>query len=119
MSSSFHSCRLHQHCVPVQACQGMLCKADTYTMMCTFYCRRLAEFEESGHKKCVLHKARAKRVEPLLREINPAAFSSLYKSLQLEVASAYREIMEIKFDEGRPFEKVLLFGPCSDTTWLL
>ena len=67
-------------------------------------CRWLADFEDDIHKKCVLHKARAKRVKPLLPLVK--SNDQLYKILQLEIGNALREIVELKFEEGRPFEKV-------------
>ncbi len=30
----------------------------------------------------------------------------LHKTLQLDIGNALREIVELKFEEGRPFEKV-------------
>ena len=69
-------------------------------------CRVLADFETDGHKKCVLHKARAKRVEPLMRQLNRQAWPDAYRALLLDIAGAYREIADIKFEEKRPHEKV-------------
>ncbi|KAK9829260.1 hypothetical protein WJX72_004839 [[Myrmecia] bisecta] len=66
----------------------------------------LAEFEPDVHHKCILHKARCKRVEPVLAQLNEAAFPGLCWSMRLEVANAYKEIMELKHEAGRPFPKV-------------
>ena len=54
----------------------------------------------------MLQKARAKRVEPLLQQVDPQQHAQAYKTLQLDIGNAYREITELKFEEGRPFEKV-------------
>lgn len=70
--------------------------------------RDLVEFERDDHKQCVMHKTRAGRLEPLVKVLSPEAFPSLYWSLRMEVASAYREIMLIKEDHKRPYGKVLL-----------
>jgi hypothetical protein len=69
-------------------------------------CRWLADFETDNHKKCVLHKARAKRVEPLLKKFDRSESPDVYKTLQLDVGNSYKEITEIKFEMGRPFDKV-------------
>ena len=71
-------------------------------------CRWLADFEGDTHKKCVLHKARANRVKPLLPIVK--GNEELYKQLQLDCGNALREITELKFEENRPFEKVQ--APC-------
>ena len=69
-------------------------------------CRWLADFEADKHKKCVLHKARAKRVEELLKQLQQKAWPDIYRALQLDIGNAYREITEIKFEEGRAHDKV-------------
>ena len=70
--------------------------------------RWLAEFETHPHTKCVLLKTRAKRVEALLHELKPQDNPQAYRALQYEIGNAYREITDIKFEEGRSFEKVNL-----------
>ena len=70
------------------------------------HCRDLTEFEPDEHRKCVMHKARATLLEPAAEQINPTAFPSVYWSLRLEAANAYRDIMLIKELAKRPFPKV-------------
>lgn len=69
-------------------------------------CRWLADFEQDKHKKCVLHKTRAKRVESVLKQLNREAWTDVYRALQLDVGNSYKEIAEIKFEDGRSHEKV-------------
>ena len=76
-------------------------------------CRWLADFEDDTHKKCVLHKARANRVKPLLPRVKDN--EELYKTLQLDCGNALREITELKFEENRPFEKVQHVCLCKHT----
>lgn len=45
-------------------------------------------------------------MQPLLKRVREQDNVQLYKTLQLDIGNAYREITEIKFEEGRPFEKV-------------
>ena len=78
---------------------------DMYDMACAC-ARDLVEFEEDDHKQCVMHKTRGGRLEPLIKALNPAVHPSMYWSLRMEVASAYREIMLIKEEHRRPYGKV-------------
>lgn len=77
--------------------------------------RWLADFEEDRHKKCVLQKARAKRVEAVLQAVSREKNPQAYRTLQLDIGNAYREITEIKFEDARPFEKVGLHGKNSNS----
>ena len=72
--------------------------------------RDVAEFETDDHKQCVMHKTRATKLEPLVQVLSPTAFPSLYWSLRMEIASAYREIMLIKEEHKRPYGKVWAIG---------
>lgn len=69
-------------------------------------CRWLADFIPDKHQKCVLHKQRAKRVATLLPNIDKESHLEAYKTIHLDIANAYKEIAEIKFDEGRDHNKV-------------
>jgi len=42
----------------------------------------------------------------LLSRFQPSDNPDVYKTLQLDVGNAYKEITEIKFEMGRPFDKV-------------
>lgn len=70
-------------------------------------CRRcLADFEPDLHRKAVMHKCRAKPLEPLEGELNTQHFMGLTRSISLELGNIHREIMEIKELEDRNSPKV-------------
>lgn len=89
-------------------------------------CRDLVEFESDEHKQCVMHKARATKLEPLVEVLSARAYPSLYWSLRMEIANAYREIMLVKEDHKRPHSKVRhcqsvcssIPGPLAGATWV-
>ena len=68
--------------------------------------RCLAGFEADPHRSCVMHRARAKPLEPLSTSLNPQYFLGLQRSVNLELGNIYRTIMELKEAEGRPAGKV-------------
>ena len=72
--------------------------------------KNLAEFEPDVHRRCVLHRLRARLLEPLLQALNPKVFKNLVQSVQLEAADAYSSILDIKLAAGRPAAKVRRAG---------
>ena len=72
--------------------------------------KNLAEFEPDVHRQCVLHRLRARLLEPLLPALNPKVFKNLVQSVQLEAADAYSSILDIKLAAGRPAAKVRRAG---------
>ena len=68
--------------------------------------RCLAAFEPDPHRSSVMHKCRAKLLEPLSGLLNTHHFPGLSRSIDLEVAHVYREIVDIKDGAGRKDAKV-------------
>lgn len=71
-------------------------------------CRWLADFQVDKHRQCVLHKIRGKRIKSLLDELRQHHATALVRPLQLDAGSAYREIADIKYEDGRAHDKVAL-----------
>lgn len=81
--------------------------------------RNLAACETDTHNQCVLEKQRAKRVETVLEALSKAnarKYIALYRAVQAEIADAYRQLAEIKHNEGRPYPKVRLQQGCPCAT---
>ena len=68
--------------------------------------KQLAPFEADLHRKCVLHRHRAKALEPLLESLNAEVFENLVHSIHLELAETYRAILELKLAGKRPPRKL-------------
>ncbi|UPQ98565.1 KIF1-binding protein [Chloropicon primus] len=83
------------------------------TMEVSALYRALATFETDGHRACVMHRKRSKRIEVVLEDLNPKYFPSVWKSGLLELADIYREIMEVKSSVNRPAGKVYKAGAAS------
>jgi hypothetical protein len=74
-----------------------------------FGIRNLAGCEPDIHNQCVLQKQRAKRMETLLEALTPPDSPKklmLFRAVQVDIADAYRQITELKHNEGRPYPKV-------------
>ena len=50
----------------------------------------MADFITDKHQKCVLHRQRAKRLRPLIEEIDKDEFLDAYKTLHLDVGNAFK-----------------------------
>ena len=70
----------------------------------------LAEFEPDPHRRCVMHRMRAKRIEGIITGMNEKYFGNVWKSARLELADVYREIMETKEGASRPHAKIYKAG---------
>eukprot|EP00798_Chlamydomonas_sp_ICE-L_P016054 gene16054-22191_t len=58
--------------------------------------RCLAGFESDTHRQVLMHKQRAKLLEPVYRSLNQEYFMTQVRSMTLELGNIYREIMEVK-----------------------
>jgi len=72
--------------------------------------KHVSHFESDSHRQCVMHRKRAKPLEPILETLNPKAFEALWKQIHYELGDSYRAIMEIKKDNRRPFKKMEAVG---------
>jgi len=72
--------------------------------------RCLAGFEPDMHRRVLMHKQRASRLEPLHGALNPEFFLGLVRSVDLELGNVYREIMELREEEGQGPAKVSAAG---------
>ena len=72
--------------------------------------KQLVPFEADLHRKCVLHRHRAKALEPLLESLNAEVFENLVHSIHLELAETYRAILELKLAGKRPRRKLQSAG---------
>lgn len=68
--------------------------------------RCLAGFEAQPHKRCVLHRNRAKLLQGLEGQLSPTHYPGLSRSISLELGNIYREIGDIKAAAGREPDKV-------------
>eukprot|EP00878_Enallax_costatus_P016466 GHUV01017272.1.p1 GENE.GHUV01017272.1~~GHUV01017272.1.p1 ORF type:complete len:553 (+),score=189.00 GHUV01017272.1:136-1794(+) len=68
--------------------------------------RCLAGFESDPHKRCVMHRNRAKLLQDLEGELSPTHYPGLSRSISLELGNIYREIGDIKAAAGRQPDKV-------------
>lgn len=69
-------------------------------------CRCLAGFEPNPHKRCVMHRKRAKLLQGLEGQLSPAHYPGLSRSISLELGNIFREISDIKAAAGREPDKV-------------
>ncbi|KAF6260962.1 KIF-1 binding protein [Scenedesmus sp. NREL 46B-D3] len=68
--------------------------------------RCLAGFEADPHKRCVLHRSRAKLLQPLEGQLSQQHYPGLARSISLELGNVFREIGDIKTAAGREPDKV-------------
>jgi hypothetical protein len=68
--------------------------------------RCLAGFEQDAHRACVMHRSRAKALEPLCGQLNAQHFLGLVRSISLELGHVYRRLAEIREVSGREGGKV-------------
>jgi hypothetical protein len=69
-------------------------------------CRCLAGFETDVHKRCVMHRSRAKLLQPLEGQLSQQHYPGLSRSISLELGNIFREIGDIKAAAGREPDKV-------------
>jgi hypothetical protein len=74
--------------------------------MRSWCCRCLAGFESDPHKRCVMHRARAKLLQPLEGQLSPTHYPGLSRSISLELGNISREVADIKAAAGREPDKV-------------
>lgn len=82
---------MHARCTPVAAAAGPRC---------------LAGFESDPHKRCVMHRSRAKLLAPLEGGLSPTHYPGLSRSISLELGHIFREIGDIKAAAARQQDKV-------------
>jgi len=58
--------------------------------------RMLAFWEKSPQRALAMHKRRAGFLEPVVEQINPRAYDTLWKQVTFELGEIYREMMDIK-----------------------
>lgn len=103
-----------RHSLDFYQLDGWVTEHINITMELSNMYRCLAGFESDPHRKCVMHKHRAKLLEPLLAAgLNAQHYLGQIRSLNLELGNIYRTIMEIKDREGREADKVSAAGATS------
>jgi hypothetical protein len=60
-----------------------------------------------------MHRQRIKGLEKVAEDMNQKLYMPLFRSVQIEMANAFREIVDIKANEGREPSKV---PPSSSTS---
>jgi hypothetical protein len=83
--------------------------------------RCLAGFEVDPHKRCVMHRSRAKLLQPLEGQLSQQHYPGLSRSISLELGNIFREVGDIKAAAGREPDKVRGVGHAASTVedrWL-
>ncbi|WIA28810.1 hypothetical protein OEZ86_011339 [Tetradesmus obliquus] len=81
--------------------------------------RCLAGFEADAHKRCVMHRSRAKLLQPLEGQLSQQHYPGLSRSISLELGNIFREIGDIKAAAGREPDKVAAAGSAASLHYQL